>query len=59
MKTSGVYIHCATGEVEIEKHHFRSGDAIGVYDTASVSVKAASEAELIFVEVPMQRGIVI
>jgi redox-sensitive bicupin YhaK (pirin superfamily) len=59
LKSNGVYIHCTTGEVEIENHQLKWGDAIGVYDTPSVSVKAASEAELIFVEVPMQRGVVI
>jgi quercetin 2,3-dioxygenase len=57
LKNNGVYIHCAGGEVEIANHQLKSGDAIGVYDTEMISVKATSESELIFVEVPMQRGI--
>lgn len=56
LKNNGVYIHCAAGAVEIGSNRLESGDAIGVYDTESIPVKADSESELIFVEVPMQRG---
>jgi len=57
VKNNGVYIHCATGAVEIGNHRLKSGDAIGMYDTESIPINADSESELIFVEVPMQRGI--
>ncbi len=54
---NGVYLHCATGSIETEKIELESGDAIGVYDTSTFSVIAHEDAELFFVEVPMNRGI--
>lgn len=57
LENNGVYIHCATGSVEIENTNLIAGDAIGVYETDVVTIKSAADAELIFVEVPMQRGI--
>lgn len=57
LENNGVYLHCATGSVEAENIALESGDAIGVYDTASFLVTAQEDAALIFVEVPMHRGI--
>lgn len=54
---NGVYVHCAAGAVEIAGHQLLAGDAIGVYETESFPIKAAETAELVFVEVPMQRGV--
>ena len=53
----GVYIHCAEGRVQVEGHVLNAGDAIGVYDTASVAIGAEIASELILVETPMHRGI--
>lgn len=55
LENNGVYIHCAEGSVEIEGNLLQSGDAIGVYETDGVTIKASNDAELIFVEVPMKR----
>jgi quercetin 2,3-dioxygenase len=54
---NGVYLHCAKGEVEVERHHLQPGDALGVYEAEAFQVRALQDAELIFVEVPMIRGI--
>lgn len=57
MQGNGVYIHNGGGEVIIANNSLTEGDAIGCYDTTEVTITATSTAELVFVEVPMQRGI--
>ncbi len=57
MAENGVYIHCATGKVKIDEHELNAGDALGAYEGEAVTISATSDADLIFVEVPMQRGI--
>ena len=57
MNGNGVYIHCSSGKVEIEGHVLGPGDALGVYETTFIQLKALDTAELIFVEVPMEKGI--
>lgn len=54
---NGVYIHCAKGQVAVDGHLLRPGDAIGVYDAQAAHIQAHEASELILVEVPMQRGI--
>ena len=54
---NGVYIHCVNGSITIEDITLNEGDALGVYETDLVTLKALANAELIFVEVPMHRGI--
>jgi quercetin 2,3-dioxygenase len=54
---NGVYIHCAEGRVVVEGQVLNAGDALGVYDTASVAIRAEYASELILVETPMHRGI--
>ena len=53
----GVYIHTAEGKVLVEQQPLVSGDAIGVYEINSIALKAEEDTELIFIEVPMTRGI--
>lgn len=57
MKGNGVYIHCVSGNVEIENYSLKDGDALGVYETEIIAIKASEDSELIFVEVPMKRGV--
>ncbi len=57
LQGNGVYVHCAAGAVEIAGHRLGAGDAIGVYETDGVHIHATESAELVFVEVPMQRGV--
>jgi quercetin 2,3-dioxygenase len=54
---NGVYIHCAKGEVNIEGNVLVAGDAIGIYDAALIKITSTEVAELVFVEVPMQKGV--
>jgi hypothetical protein len=54
---NGVYVHCASGQVQIEGYTLGPGDALGVYETTEFLISATQTADLIFVEVPMQRGI--
>ncbi|MBK8848464.1 MAG: hypothetical protein IPO27_18745 [Bacteroidetes bacterium] len=43
--------------MEIDGTKLSSGDAIGIYDTDNFSIQSLEDAELIFAEAPMQRGI--
>ena len=54
---NGVYIHCSEGALTIEKYGLQGGDALGVYETAEVTIFAEKDSEIIFVEVPMENGI--
>ena len=54
---NGVYIHCAKGAVKIENYTLNNGDALGVYEANNITITALENAELIFVDVPMHRGI--
>jgi hypothetical protein len=53
----GVYVHCATGEVLVSGHRLGAGDALGVYDADECAIEASAHADLVFVEVPMVRGV--
>ncbi|UPT69261.1 MAG: hypothetical protein M0D57_01825 [Sphingobacteriales bacterium JAD_PAG50586_3] len=57
LQGNGVYIHNGGGEVIIANNTLAEGDAMGCYDTKEVSITAVQTSELVFVEVPMQRGI--
>jgi redox-sensitive bicupin YhaK (pirin superfamily) len=56
-KHNGAYVHCIEGEVSIAGHRLGPGDAIGLWETDSFDVLAAQRAELLVVEVSMQRGV--
>ena len=57
LEKNGVYIHCAQGSAQIENYILNAGDALGLYELDSISIKAIETSELIFVEVPMTRGV--
>jgi len=57
LEKNGVYIHCAQGSAQIENYILNAGDALGLYELDSISIKAIETSELIFVEVPMARGV--
>jgi redox-sensitive bicupin YhaK (pirin superfamily) len=54
---NGVYIHNVEGKAMIENNEINKGDAIGIYETTELKIKAEVNTHLIFVEVPMERGI--
>ena len=50
---NGVYIFIISGEVEAGGNTLSHRDALGVWDTATIQLKALSEAEILMIEVPM------
>jgi quercetin 2,3-dioxygenase len=57
LSRNGVYVHCVSGSIVIDNYSLHAGDALGVYETDLFNLKALENSELIFVEVPMHRGI--
>lgn len=51
----GVYVHVVDGKISIEGNMLHAGDAIGIWERAKVMVEAPMEAELIFVEVSVDK----
>ena len=51
---NGVYVMNIEGEVEIEGDQLSNRDAIGITESDSINFKAASQSELLLIEVPMQ-----
>lgn len=56
-KGDGVYVHCVEGEALVAGQRIGPGDAVGVWETDVVEVLATKRAELLLVEVPMERGV--
>ena len=50
----GVYVMVISGEVNIDNENLSKRDAIGISQTEEISIKAKSNCELLFIEVPMQ-----
>lgn len=50
---NGLYIFVVEGEVSTADIKLSDRDAIGIYETSNVSIKANKESELIIIEVPM------
>lgn len=50
---NGLYIFVIDGAVNIENNDLSSRDALGIYETESVLIRAKSNSQLIIIEVPM------
>jgi redox-sensitive bicupin YhaK (pirin superfamily) len=50
----GLYVMVVEGEINIDNEILGNKDAIGIFDTKSVNIKAKKTSELLFIEVPMQ-----
>lgn len=50
---NGIYIFVVDGEIEVANYTLVKRDAIGVYETETVEIKAIQNSELIIIEVPM------
>lgn len=50
---NGVYIFVLEGDIKIEDVQLNKRDAIGVYDTGSITIHTDTEARLLIIEVPM------
>lgn len=51
--TNGVYAFILSGEAEINGESLNSRDAIGIWDTDKIAVKATGDTEILLMEVPM------
>jgi redox-sensitive bicupin YhaK (pirin superfamily) len=49
----GVFVMLVSGEISLERTELGPRDAIGIWDVPSFGLKAGSDAELLFIEVPM------
>ncbi|HYC29641.1 MAG TPA: pirin family protein, partial [Chitinophagaceae bacterium] len=52
-KGNGAYIMVVEGEIEIDGKKLGRRDAIGVYETDKVTLKANGDSEILVIEVPM------
>ena len=52
-KGNGVYAFILSGDVSINGQQLQTRDGFGIWDTDSISVEAASDAEFLLMEVPM------
>ena len=50
---NGVYVFVLEGEVNINGQTLKKRDALGIWETDKISVKANSDAEVLFIDVPM------
>jgi len=50
---NGVYAFVLSGDVTINGQELNTRDGLGIWDTASFSIKAGSNAEVLLMEVPM------
>ncbi len=50
---NGVYIFTAEGKVTVANHHLERRDAIGVWDSDTVTLTAKENSDVIIIEVPM------
>ena len=50
---NGLYIFVVDGEIEVANNTLGKRDAIGVYETETIEIKAIQNSELIIIEVPM------
>jgi redox-sensitive bicupin YhaK (pirin superfamily) len=53
LKGNGVYFMLVEGEIEIDGQKLTRRDAMGVWDTDTISVKTNTDAEILAIEVPM------
>jgi hypothetical protein len=49
----GTYVMLISGDVAVGQHHLGRRDALGVWDVKSFELRAESDSELLFIEVPM------
>ncbi|MFI5164183.1 MAG: pirin family protein [Bacteroidia bacterium] len=53
LKGNGVYLMLVEGEIEIDGQKLSRRDAIGIWDTDKINIKANSDSEILAIEVPM------
>lgn len=53
-KNTGVYIMNVDGETDIEGHILQDRDAIGVWETESITITKQKKGRVLFIEVPLE-----
>src|ERR1035437_581775 len=53
LKGNGVYLMLVDGEIEVEGQKVARRDAIGIWDTDRINIKANADSEILAIEVPM------
>lgn len=53
-KSHGVYVFMIAGTADVASARLEARDAIGVYDTEVVSIRAEKDSDILLIEVPMQ-----
>ncbi|MDL1914255.1 MAG: pirin family protein [Bergeyella sp.] len=51
---NGVYIMLIDGEIEVEDQLFEKRDAIGIWDTDSVDIRANKKSDILVLDIPME-----
>jgi redox-sensitive bicupin YhaK (pirin superfamily) len=54
LETNGLYLFVLEGDVEVAGETLGRRDAIGIEDTDAVTIKAATDAQVLLIDVPMQ-----
>lgn len=52
-KNQGVYFFVLSGEITIAKHHLKTRDAIGVWDSTNIELNAEKTTTVLAIEVPL------
>lgn len=53
LKGNGVYLFVLNGNLDVAGHSLSTRDGIGIWETNEVRIKTTSEAQILFIEVPM------
>ncbi|MCW3078065.1 MAG: yhhW 2 [Bacteroidetes bacterium] len=53
-KGNGVYVFVLSGDVEVDGQQLHPRDGFGIWDTEKIGLRAASETEVLLIEVPMK-----
>ena len=53
-KDNGVYIFVLRGSLSIDQKLLESRDAIGIWNTQTIQIKAKNNSEILIIEVPMR-----
>ena len=52
-ESNGVYVFVIDGQIEVDHNQLDRRDAIGVFDTSKLELKATTDSKLLIIEVPM------
>ena len=53
-RENGIYVFVINGDISIEHHKLKEGDAASIMDADNVKIKIAENSQLLLIEVPME-----